>query len=121
MSIFETPLTVVGPTGIARDAAAPAGDNILANHPAADRPKSLAAAVELPPLLVDTTGLSRLLARSRASLARDEAAGRLPAALRIGGGKRWRLSEIRDWVEAGCPSRRVWEAMRAAANARGQR
>jgi predicted DNA-binding transcriptional regulator AlpA len=69
---------------------------------------------------VDITGLSDLLQRSPASLYRDDAAGRLPAGLKIGGSKRWRYSEIVAWVEAGCPCRREWEARYAAANASGR-
>jgi predicted DNA-binding transcriptional regulator AlpA len=65
-------------------------------------------------LLVDIRGLSQLLSRSTASLWRDESAGRLPAGLRIGSSKRWRVSEIIAWTEAGCPDRRTWEAIRSA-------
>ena len=63
---------------------------------------------QLTPLLVDIEGLAVLLARSVPSLHRDDAAGRLPTALWIGGSKRWRYSEIAAWVEAGCPSRAEW-------------
>jgi hypothetical protein len=72
------------------------------------------------PLLVDIRGLSRLLCRSVGSLCRDDAAGRLPAALRIGSSKRWRLSEITAWTEAGCPPRAVWEAMRRGKDGLGR-
>jgi hypothetical protein len=78
----------------------------LEEHPAAGRTGS----PPLAPLLVDIRGLSKLLSRSIASLARDDAAGRLPAGLRIGSSKRWRYSEIVAWVEAGCPSRKEWMA-----------
>src|SRR5262245_2644714 len=65
----------------------------------------------LAPLLIDITGLAALLARSVPSLHRDDAAGRLPAALRIGGSKRWRYAEIVEWVELGCPSRSEFEVL----------
>lgn len=71
------------------------------------------AIAEPAPLLVDIRGLSRLLSRSAASLWRDDAAGRLPTALRIGSSKKWRYAEIVAWTEAGCPDRRTWEALRA--------
>jgi predicted DNA-binding transcriptional regulator AlpA len=74
------------------------------------RPAPFAAA--LTPLLVDLAALAVLLARSPASLHRDDAAGRLPTSLRIGGSKRWRYSEIVAWVEAGMPDRRTWNTMR---------
>jgi predicted DNA-binding transcriptional regulator AlpA len=70
---------------------------------------------------VDIRGLSRLLSRSVASLWRDDAAGRLPAAVRIGASKRWRVSEITDWIAAGCPPRGQWQALRDAAKHDGQR
>src|ERR1700677_1579306 len=68
------------------------------------------AASDVAPLLLDIRGLAKLLSRSVGSLWRDDAAGRLPRAVRIGSSKRWRLDEIRDWVSAGCPSRADWEA-----------
>jgi predicted DNA-binding transcriptional regulator AlpA len=61
-------------------------------------------AVIAAPLLVDIKGLSKLLQRSVASLHRDEAEGRLPAGIKIGRSKRWRVAEIKAWVEAGVPS-----------------
>jgi predicted DNA-binding transcriptional regulator AlpA len=73
----------------------------------------------LPPLLIDMAGLSRLLARSEASLYRDDAAGRLPAGLRLGASKRWRYAEIVAWVEAGCPDRKTWDVKRNANGRRG--
>jgi hypothetical protein len=66
----------------------------------------------LAPLLIDIEALAVLLSRSVPSLHRDDAAGRLPAALRVGGSKRWRYAEIVVWVELGCPSRAEFEARR---------
>jgi len=57
------------------------------------------------PLLVDIQQLAVLLTRSVASLERDQAAGRLPAPVRIGGSKKWRQADIEAWVAAGCPVR----------------
>jgi hypothetical protein len=85
-----------------------------ADGPAAEGKKSPSPPAPLAPLLVGIGELSRLLSRSVASLERDAAAGRLPAALRIGGSKRWNYSEIVAWVEAGCPGRLAWEALRHA-------
>src|SRR5262249_32095359 len=64
------------------------------------------------PLLVDIKQLSVLLSRSAASLERDAAAGRLPPAVRLGGSRRWRLSEIVRWVDAGCPDVDRWRSMK---------
>lgn len=40
------------------------------------------------------------------------ASGRMPAAVRIGRSVRWRAAEIRAWIDAGCPSRDRWDAIR---------
>lgn len=74
---------------------------------AGERPASPA----LDPLLVDIKGLSQLLARSEASLHRDDSAGRIPAGRKLGASKRWVLSEIVAWVEAGMPGRKTWAAL----------
>lgn len=66
-------------------------------------------------LLIDIRQLAALLSRSVASLERDQAAGRLPAPVRVGGSKRWRRAEIEAWVAAGCPARAAWDARRATA------
>jgi hypothetical protein len=34
----------------------------------------------------------------------------LPRALRIGRAKLWRVNELADWYEVGCPSRDEWES-----------
>lgn len=59
------------------------------------------------PLLIDIHALAALLNRSVASLERDQAAGRLPAPVRIGGSKKWRRTDIEAWVAAGCPARKA--------------
>lgn len=38
--------------------------------------------------------------------------GRLPWPVRLGRSVRWRADEIEAWIEAGCPTRERWEAMR---------
>jgi predicted DNA-binding transcriptional regulator AlpA len=68
--------------------------------------------LELVPLLIGINDLATLLSRSIPSLHRDDAAGRLPAALRIGASKRWRYSDIVEWIELGCPSRAEFDSLR---------
>ncbi len=63
-------------------------------------------------LLIDIGQLAGLLRRSVASLERDQAAGRLPAQVYVGGSRRWRRAEIVAWVAAGCPARERWEQIR---------
>ncbi|OWK41019.1 helix-turn-helix transcriptional regulator [Fimbriiglobus ruber] len=74
-----------------------------------------ARGVTPPSLLIDIRDLSALLRRSVASLERDQAAGRLPPAVRLGGSRLWRRAEIEAWVAAGCPAAARWAALAAAA------
>lgn len=66
------------------------------------------------PLLIDIKELAVLLRRSEASLERDQAAGRLPRPVRLGGSRRWRRTEVEAWVAAGCPPLATWDATRPA-------
>jgi predicted DNA-binding transcriptional regulator AlpA len=81
-----------------------------------DRPE----ATQLSPLLIDMANLSQILARSEASLYRDDAAGRISAGRKLGASKRWVYAEIVAWVEAGMPDRRTWEAMKNSRTANGR-
>ena len=81
------------------------------DRPGADRPAPLTATLE--PLLVGAREAGRLCGRSEASWWRDHAAKRIPAPIRLGGRTLWRVQELREWVEAGCPDRKTWEAIRA--------
>ena len=42
------------------------------------------------------------------------ASGRIPKPVRLSRSVRWRLGDIEDWVDMGCPSREVFEARKAA-------
>lgn len=46
---------------------------------------------------------------------RMTAGGRNPAPVKVGKAVVWLRSELRSWMEAGCPRREEWEARRAAA------
>ena len=39
-----------------------------------------------------------------------DAAGAIPRSVRIGRSRRWRVEELRAWIDAGCPNRRAWES-----------
>src|SRR5262245_14264127 len=88
---------------------------------AAGRKARAAAIVTAPvePLLLAATAAARLCAVSLASWYRLVSAGRTPAPVRLGGSVRWRAEELRAWIAGDCPSRREWEARRAAVNASG--
>ena len=66
------------------------------------------------PLVVDAKRLAKLLCCGLRTIRTHDAAGKLPAPVRIGGRVVWRVSEIRAWLDAGAPDRETWEARRAA-------
>lgn len=72
-------------------------------------------------LLVSAKEAAALCGMSLRTWWRKDSAGHVPAAVRIGGGsmKRWRLEELRDWCNAGCPPRKEWEVM-AAVDSKGR-
>jgi predicted DNA-binding transcriptional regulator AlpA len=63
------------------------------------------------PILVDASGVARLLSIGRSQVFRLNSAGRLPMPIRKLGARcpRWRVDELRDWVAAGCPDRATWQ------------
>lgn len=68
----------------------------------------------LNPLVYGTEGMCEALDISVATLHRLKASGKLPAAQKLGGQLRWSVSEIEEWIKAGMPDQKTWEAMRDA-------
>jgi predicted DNA-binding transcriptional regulator AlpA len=67
----------------------------------------------LAPLLCNAKQAAVLCGVSKATWHRMVSAGRTPAPLRLSGGcVRWRVSELREWTEIGCPGREEWLAIR---------
>jgi predicted DNA-binding transcriptional regulator AlpA len=64
------------------------------------------------PLLVPAEVAGPMCGRSEASWWRDSAAGRIPAPIKLGHSTLWRVEELQSWIEAGCPDRKTWEALR---------
>ncbi|QDT32317.1 helix-turn-helix transcriptional regulator [Thalassoglobus polymorphus] len=58
----------------------------------------------------DTDQLARALGCSSRHIANMDADGLLPAPIRLGRLKRWPISQIDNWMNAGSPSRKEWEA-----------
>jgi predicted DNA-binding transcriptional regulator AlpA len=79
---------------------------------------SLAPGVSTPaadPMLIAAKRFAELMAVSLATFNRMKAAGKLPRPIELSRGcHRWRLAEVRAWIEAGCPPIREWEARRRA-------
>lgn len=55
-----------------------------------------------------------LLGMSAKALRRADQADKIPAPMRIGRNVRWRRQELIEWMEAGCPDRPTWRAIRDA-------
>ncbi len=61
------------------------------------------------PAATDAEGVGLMLSVSARTVFRLESAGKIgPRSFRIGGSRRWAVSQIRDWVQAGCPNRATW-------------
>lgn len=56
------------------------------------------------PLLISVDELATILKISSRSVWRLLSAGKLVEPVRIGGAVRWRLSEVKHWIEQGCPA-----------------
>ena len=69
----------------------------------------------LSPLVVDARRLTKLLSCGLRTVRTWDAAGKLPAPVRIGGRVVWVVAEIRAWLAAGAPSRDEWAALKASA------
>jgi predicted DNA-binding transcriptional regulator AlpA len=55
------------------------------------------------PLLIGKQQAARMCGLSRSTWDTYRAAGWVPPGVRIGNVLRWRVDELREWIEAGCP------------------
>ena len=62
--------------------------------------------------LVDIKGVAAMLHLAPRTTRRLDVEGRLPVAIKIGKSKRWRISELQQWIEAGAPGRQKWESLK---------
>ena len=67
-----------------------------------------------PPEQVPAKLAAPLCGVSVATWHRLNSARKIPAPVRLGGRVLWRVQELRDWMGAGCPDRKTWEALKAA-------
>ena len=63
-------------------------------------------------LLIDAKGLATMLGLGLTKLYAMQSNGHLPAPLKFGRASRWRVDEIREWIENGCPERSRWQAVK---------
>jgi excisionase family DNA binding protein len=64
------------------------------------------------PLMISADDLARELGISTRTVRRLDLEGKLPGPVRIGRAVRWPRQTIVEWIAAGAPPRREWEAMR---------
>jgi predicted DNA-binding transcriptional regulator AlpA len=69
---------------------------------------------KLPRLAVDAKRLAVMLSCGVRTIRTHDAAGKLPAPVRVGGRVLWRVAEIRAWLAAGAPDRETWDRIRSA-------
>jgi predicted DNA-binding transcriptional regulator AlpA len=66
------------------------------------------------PQLIDTKEFAAILKLGRTRIFEMKASGQLPRCLKIGRSVRWRLSDVNEWIQAGCPSLERFEQIRKA-------
>jgi len=65
--------------------------------------------------LITAKQLAVMLVCSEAHVWRLHSCARVPMPLKLGRLTRWRAREVEEWIEAGCPPRHRWDAMRQIA------
>ena len=55
-------------------------------------------------VLISAEELSKMLSISKRTVWRLLSAGKIVRPIRLGGSVRWRLDDVRSWIESGCPS-----------------
>jgi len=63
--------------------------------------------------LIAAKALGQILSLSKRQIFRLNSCGKIPAPIRIGGAVRWSGQEIADWLAAGAPDRKTWQARKA--------
>lgn len=60
--------------------------------------------VAVEPLAVTDKEAARMLSIGASTLRQHAKEGKLPAPIRIGGATRWRVADLRRWLESSCPT-----------------
>jgi prophage regulatory protein len=55
------------------------------------------------PQLINAEELAQLMQVSERTLWRLVSGGKVPQPVRIGRSTRWRLAEVKEWIDQGCP------------------
>ena len=67
--------------------------------------------------LINVKEVARLTSTSTRTIHRWHDAGRIPQGMKISGCLRWRLSDVRIWIDWNCCSRTEFEARKGVAHA----
>jgi excisionase family DNA binding protein len=63
-------------------------------------------------LALSATELAYKLGVSLRHIRRMDSSGKLPRPVKLGASVRWPVAEIEQWLAAGAPDRRTWQAMK---------
>ena len=63
-------------------------------------------------LALSATELAYKLGVSLRHVRRMDSSGKLPRPIKLGASVRWPIAEIEQWLAAGAPDRRSWQAMK---------
>lgn len=66
-----------------------------------------------PSHLLTASALGKMLSLSKRQIFRLNSCGKIPKPIRIGGSVRWSAQEVSDWLAAGAPDRKTWDARKA--------
>jgi excisionase family DNA binding protein len=66
--------------------------------------------------LLTVKDVAKALSLSQRTVWKFHSSGRLPRPVKLGGSVRWRRDELKQWLDAGCPARDVWQQRRVASS-----
>lgn len=71
--------------------------------------------MDMDVLLVSPRAAARMCGVSKSHFYSLQSAGRTPMPIKLGRATRYPVTEIREWVEAGCPPRDRWLVLKGGA------
>ena len=60
---------------------------------------------KLAPIVIGVEEFAQLMGVTPRTIWRWDSTGKVPEPVRPGGAVRWRLADIKKWIDAGCPER----------------
>lgn len=81
---------------------------------AAKQPAIVLSDSDQPPLMIRAPEAARLVGISLRHFKSLNSSGRLPGPIRLGKAVCWRVDELRQWIQAGCPERTKWAVISLA-------